>query len=106
VNASKQPKVKKAPLKVVLDREQRLVLDEIAHAMTYPYRDVIRARMILLLADGVSQAATLVRNAPGVLVRNDPVEIGQRTCSAAGDGGRRCAAEEAPVFRMSTVVPG
>jgi Winged helix-turn helix len=56
VKASKQPKVKKAPLKVVLEREQRMVLDEIAHAMTYPYRDVIRARMILLLADGVSQA--------------------------------------------------
>lgn len=56
VRASKQPKVKKAPLKVVLDREQRMVLDEIAHAMTYPYRDVLRARMILLLADGVSQA--------------------------------------------------
>ncbi len=56
VKAAKQPKVKKAPLKVVLDREQRMVLDEIAHAMTYPYRDVIRARMILLLADGVSQA--------------------------------------------------
>jgi len=53
---AKHTKVKKAPLKVVLDREQRMVLDEIAHAMTYPYRDVIRARMILLLADGVSQA--------------------------------------------------
>ena len=47
---------KKARLKVVLDREQRIVLDEIAHAMTYPYRDVIRARAILMLADGVSQA--------------------------------------------------
>ena|SRR5665213_929481 len=53
---SKQPKAKKAPLKVVLDREQRIVLEEIAHAMTYSYRDVIRARTILLLADGVSQA--------------------------------------------------
>jgi hypothetical protein len=40
VRASKQPTVKKAPLKVVLDREQRIVLEEIAHAMTYPYRDV------------------------------------------------------------------
>jgi hypothetical protein len=53
---SKQPKAKTAPLKVVLDREQRIVLEEIAHAMTYSYRDVIRARTILLLADGVSQA--------------------------------------------------
>jgi CRP-like cAMP-binding protein len=53
---SKQPKVRKAPLKVAVDREQRMVLDEIARTMTYPYRDVIRARTILLLADGVSQA--------------------------------------------------
>ena len=56
IRPSKQPKAKKAPLKVVLDREQRIVLEEIAHAMTYSYRDVIRARTILLLADGVSQA--------------------------------------------------
>ena len=54
-------KVKKAPLKVVLDREQRIVLDEIARTLTYPYRDVIRARTILLLADGVSQVETARR---------------------------------------------
>jgi CRP-like cAMP-binding protein len=56
IRPSKQPKLKKAPLKVVLDREQRMVLEEIARTMTYPYRDVIRARTILSLADGVSQA--------------------------------------------------
>ncbi|MBA3461689.1 MAG: helix-turn-helix domain-containing protein [Deltaproteobacteria bacterium] len=56
IRPSEQPKLKKAPLKVVLDREQRIVLDEISRAMNYPYRDVIRARAILLLADGVSQA--------------------------------------------------
>jgi hypothetical protein len=56
IRPAKQPKAKKPPLKVVLDREQRIVLEEIAHAMTYPYRDVIRARAVLLLADGVSQA--------------------------------------------------
>jgi len=59
IRPAKQPKAKKAKkvlLKVVLDREQRIVLEEIAHAMTYPYRDVIRARTILSLADGVSQA--------------------------------------------------
>lgn len=56
-SSSTQPKrEKKARLKVVLDREQRIVLEEIAHAMTYPYRDVIRARTILMLDDGVSQA--------------------------------------------------
>ena len=56
VRPAKEPKAKKAPLKVVLEREQRMVLDEIARTMTYPYRDVIRARTILMLADGVSQA--------------------------------------------------
>jgi len=53
---AKQPKPKKTPLKVVVDREQRIVLEEIARAMVYPYRDVVRARTILMLADGVSQA--------------------------------------------------
>lgn len=54
---STQPKLeKKTRLKVVLDREQRIVLEEIAHALTYPFRDVIRARTILMLGDGVSQA--------------------------------------------------
>src|SRR5438094_10321942 len=56
IRSSRLPKPKKAQLKVVLDREQRIVLEEIAHAMTYPFRDVIRARTILLLAGGVSQA--------------------------------------------------
>jgi Winged helix-turn helix len=52
---AKPAKLKKAPLKVVVDREQRMVLEEIARTLTYPYRDVIRARTILALADGVSQ---------------------------------------------------
>ena len=42
--SSKQPKAKrKAPLKVTLDREQRMVLEEIARTLTYPYRDVQRS---------------------------------------------------------------
>ena len=56
IRPSKEPKPKKPRLKVVLDREQRIVLEDIARAMTLPYRDVIRARAILLLADGVPQA--------------------------------------------------
>lgn len=56
VPSSKVSKPKKAPLKVVVDREQRTVLEEIARTLTYAYRDVIRARTILMLADGVSQA--------------------------------------------------
>src|SRR3954451_3999948 len=56
LRAAQQPKPRKPPLKVVLDREQRIVLEGIARAMVYPYRDVVRARTILMLADGVSQA--------------------------------------------------
>jgi transposase-like protein len=53
-----RPKPKKTALKVVLDREQRIVAQraDIARAMVLPYRDVVRARTILMLADGVSQA--------------------------------------------------
>lgn len=55
--SSKQPKAKKkAPLMVVVDREQRMVLEEIARTLTYPYRDVQRARLILWLANGMTQA--------------------------------------------------
>ena len=46
IRPSNQPKLKKAPLKVVLDREQRIVLDEISRAMTYPCAarlDLVRA---------------------------------------------------------------
>jgi Winged helix-turn helix len=56
IRATKRPKPKKAPLKVILEAEQRVVLEDIARAMVLPYRDVIRARTILMLADGVSQA--------------------------------------------------
>src|SRR5262249_30386539 len=44
------------PVMGVVDVGERIVLEEIARAMVYPYRDVVRARTILMLADGVSQA--------------------------------------------------
>jgi hypothetical protein len=47
---------KATPIQVVLDREQRMVLNDIAQAMVLPHRDVVRAQTILLLADGVSQS--------------------------------------------------
>src|SRR5437870_3048436 len=49
-----QKPAKAAPIRVVLDREQRIVLDDIARAMILPHRDVVRAQTILLLAKGVS----------------------------------------------------
>ena len=54
--ASTPPTNRKPALKVVLEREQRMVLEEIARTLTYSYRDVIRARTILLLGDGITQA--------------------------------------------------
>jgi hypothetical protein len=70
---SKQPKPKKAPLKVVLEREQRIVLEDIARAMVLPYRDVVRARTILMLADGVSQVEVARRvGLRRRIVRNKP----------------------------------
>ena len=64
--SSKQPKAKKAPLKVVVDREQRMVLEEIARTLTYPYRDVQRARLILWLANGMAQTEVAAAEAGAV----------------------------------------
>jgi hypothetical protein len=44
----------KTPIEIELDDVTRGILDEIANAQAAPYRDVVRARMILLVADGVS----------------------------------------------------
>jgi hypothetical protein len=35
IRSSKQPKPQRTPLKVVVDREQRIVLEEIARALVY-----------------------------------------------------------------------
>jgi transposase len=42
-----------SPFTVVLTAQQRSELEERARAYSLPYRDVVRARMILLAADGV-----------------------------------------------------
>lgn len=42
-----------SPLTVVLTAEERAELERRARAYSLPYRDVARARMILLAADGV-----------------------------------------------------
>lgn len=44
----------KTPITIQLDEVTRELLEEIANAQALPYRDVMRARMILLVADGVS----------------------------------------------------
>jgi hypothetical protein len=43
----------KTPIRIELDDVTRTLLEEIANAHTWPYRDVVRAKMILLVADGV-----------------------------------------------------
>jgi hypothetical protein len=47
-------KFKAPPVEIVLEPSERIVLDEIAGALVMPYRDVVRARVILMVADGVS----------------------------------------------------
>lgn len=42
-----------SPLMVVLTRRERAELEARARAYSLPYRDVVRARMILLAAEGV-----------------------------------------------------
>lgn len=42
-----------SPLTVILTRQERAELEGRTRAYSLPYRDVVRARMILLAADGV-----------------------------------------------------
>jgi len=42
-----------SPLTVILTQQERAELEARARAYSLPYRDVVRARMILLAADGV-----------------------------------------------------
>jgi len=41
-------------VEIVLDRAERMVLEDLARAMVLPHRDVVRAQVILMAADGVS----------------------------------------------------
>ena len=43
----------KTPIQIRLDDVTRTVIEDIANARTLPYRDVVRAKMILLVANGV-----------------------------------------------------
>lgn len=43
----------KSPIRIELDAITRKLLVEVANAQVLPHRDVMRARMILLVADGV-----------------------------------------------------
>lgn len=48
----------KAPrVEIVLEPAERVVLEDIARAMVMPHRDVIRAQVILMVAEGVSLSA-------------------------------------------------
>ena len=46
-----------SPFAIILTEHERAVLEHRARQATAPYRDVIRARSILLAADGLENAA-------------------------------------------------
>jgi transposase len=52
----KAAKAKAPRVEIVLDQAERLVLEDIARALVMPHRDVVRAQVILMVADGVSLA--------------------------------------------------
>ena len=43
-----------SPFRIQLTREERRALEAMARKYTSPYRDVIRAKLVLLAADGLS----------------------------------------------------
>lgn len=45
---------RKSPFVIVLRSEERLALEEIARKYTSPYRDVLRAKVVLYAAQGLS----------------------------------------------------
>ena len=45
---------RKSPYEIVLDEKERSHLEAIARKYTSPYRDVMRAKVVLLAADGLS----------------------------------------------------
>ena len=53
----KAKRTKSAPLKIVLEPAERVVLEDIARAMVMPHRDVVRAQVILMVADCLPLAA-------------------------------------------------
>jgi hypothetical protein len=48
---------RKCPFEIRLSEEERRVLEQRARKHTFPYRDVMRARMILLAAEGQENKA-------------------------------------------------
>jgi hypothetical protein len=53
----KAKRTKASPVEIILEPAERVVIDDIARAMVMPHRDVIRAQVILMVADGVSLSA-------------------------------------------------
>jgi len=47
----------KTPIRIVLTKEERDVLEEIARSFVEAHRDVVRAKVILALADGATVSA-------------------------------------------------
>src|SRR5246127_2779517 len=45
---------RKSPFSIVLSKEERFILENHVRQYTSPYRDVIRAKIVLLAAEGLS----------------------------------------------------
>ena len=50
-----------SPFRITLTREERRALEARARRYTSPYRDVIRAKLVLLAAEGLSNDAIAAR---------------------------------------------
>jgi hypothetical protein len=47
----------KTPIRIELTQDEREILEQVARSFALPHRDVVRARTILSLADGMSVSA-------------------------------------------------
>lgn len=52
---------RKSPFTVMLSNEERLALEEIARKYTSPYRDVVRAKVVLYAAQGLQNKEIAAR---------------------------------------------
>lgn len=48
---------RKSPYRILLDAEEKRALESVARKYTSPYRDVVRAKVVLLAAEGMDNKA-------------------------------------------------
>lgn len=61
---------RRSPYQIVLSAEERKVLEAMARRYTAPYRDVVRAKIVLLAGEGLENKAIAARlDTPRQIVR-------------------------------------